>query len=107
MINASDISALGSPRTGGIKGQTGGRLRPVNIRRRPSVGLLLGQRRRRWTNSKTNVGPTFHVCWADTVAAAILGREKILKLRPQFDYLERFLFEIGMQLSVIVHDCID
>ena len=29
---------------------------PVNIRRRLNAGLLLGQRRRRWTNSKPTLG---------------------------------------------------
>ena len=32
---------------------------PANIRRWPSVGLLLGQCRRRWAISK----PMYHVCW--------------------------------------------
>ena len=33
---------------------------PANIRRWPNVGLLLGHRIRRWSNSK----PTSHVCFA-------------------------------------------
>ena len=43
---------------------------PANTRRWSNVGLLLGQRRRRWTNSKPDVGPTSHVCWDVTCVSS-------------------------------------
>ena len=43
---------------------------PANTRRWCNVGLLLGQRHRRWTNSKPDAGPTSHVCWDVTCVSS-------------------------------------
>ena len=43
------------------------RYNSANIRRWPNVGLLLSQRRRRWANNKSVVGPTLVYRWANIV----------------------------------------
>ena len=75
---------------------------PANMNRWPNVGLLLGQRRRRWANSKTTLGQRlmFASCTHSPNAGLMMGR-----YRKQWTNIDQTLGQSRVFPGIIYGHC--